>query len=83
LLHFLSAVARHDVRTELALVRAPTLLLHGELDAIVGRESQATLLTGIPHAQLFELAGAGHNLVEEAAEPSARSTLDFLRTPGI
>lgn len=82
LLHFLNAVARHDVRAELARLRAPTLLLHGELDAILGREAQATLLAGIPHARLFELAGAGHNLVEEAAEPSARSILEFLRTQG-
>lgn len=82
LLHFLSAVARHDVRAELRRLRAPTLLLHGELDAILGPESQARLSAAIPHARLIELAGAGHNLVEEAAQPTARSILEFLRTPG-
>ena len=82
LLHFLGAVARHDVRAELPSLRAPTLLLHGELDAILGPESQARLLAGIPQARLVELAGAGHNLVEESAAPSASSILDFLRLPG-
>jgi pimeloyl-ACP methyl ester carboxylesterase len=75
----LSAVAGHDVREELRRLRLPTLLLHGERDVILDRESQAKLLALMPTARLCELPGAGHNLADEAAEASAQLSLEFLR----
>ena len=67
-----------DVRPELAQVRAPTLLVWGEHDALVplviGKEVRAAL----PSAKLVVLRGAGHNPMWDRADAFNRVVLGFL-----
>lgn len=48
------------VRPDLSRVRCPTLLLHGEADAIVPLAAARALAAALPDATLHVLPGAGH-----------------------
>lgn len=49
-----------DLSPELERVAAPTLLVHGDRDAIVPRATQDALAAAIPPARLEVLGGVGH-----------------------
>ncbi len=49
-----------DLRAAVPRLTTPTLILHGERDAIVPLESAQWLARALPHAQLTIFAGAGH-----------------------
>jgi len=55
-----SGLLRDDDRGELPLVRAPTLLVWGDADEVIGRQAQEELLRGLANATLVVYAGAGH-----------------------
>lgn len=65
--HF-DLVSRVDVRTDLAKVSAPTLVIAPTGDRLVLPESSYRLAAGIPGARLIELPGAAHilNAVDRA-----------------
>jgi 3-oxoadipate enol-lactonase len=70
---YLAAVPRAtlglDLRPRLAAVRAPTLVVRGELDAIRTRAHAAELTGCIAGARAVEIAGAGHSpMVDSTAE---------------
>lgn len=44
-----------------AQVQQPALLLHGELDTLIPLEMSRTLAAALPHAEVWTVAGAGHN----------------------
>lgn len=49
-----------DVSADIARVRQPTLVLHGELDKIVPLDRARELAAALAHAELTVLPGAGH-----------------------
>jgi pimeloyl-[acyl-carrier protein] methyl ester esterase len=49
-----------DVRPLAAQVSQPTLIIHGDCDAVVPLESSKWLATQIPHSRLYIVHGAGH-----------------------
>jgi uncharacterized protein len=62
-----SAVLRYPLRTDeaLARVRSPVLLVHGELDAVIGAHHSQRLLRAAPHGEVVTIAGAGHNDLQQ------------------
>lgn len=60
-------------------IRAPTLLLWGEQDAMIPPANAADYLGAIPHATRVLLAGVGHLPHEEAPDRSLVPVLAFLR----
>ena len=59
-------------------IRAPTLLLWGEKDAMIPPRNAADYARAIPRSRLVMLPGLGHVPFEEAPEASLRPLLPFL-----
>lgn len=72
------AVAAHDTASRLARIAAPTLVLHGELDALTPLSNARYLARRIPDAELAVVPGTGHAYLAEQPELSARLLLDWL-----
>jgi pimeloyl-ACP methyl ester carboxylesterase len=69
-----------DVRAELAEVRCPTLVVHGDADLsapidLTGRPTAAL----VPGAELCVIEGAGHGMYTSYARPYTDAILDFVR----
>ncbi len=62
----------------LATIRAPTLLLWGELDRAVPARHAEDYLRALGDARAVVLPGVGHVPMEEAPEASARALREFL-----
>lgn len=62
--HALAAV-RHDARRELSRIRAPTLVLAGDGDHLLGIEPGRALAARIPGASFEIIPGSGHDLTLE------------------
>jgi pimeloyl-ACP methyl ester carboxylesterase len=75
LVQLMLAAARHDVRTQLPNISAPTLLLAGERDPILTLSTQQELLHGIPDARLESIPKAGHDISVEAPEATAERVI--------
>jgi pimeloyl-ACP methyl ester carboxylesterase len=56
----LRASGSFDLRRELGRVTQPTLIIHGDRDAIVTLESSQWLAKTLPNARLCVISGAGH-----------------------
>ncbi len=67
-----------DPRPLLAMIRAPTLLVWGEGDAMIPIANSADYLQAIPTARLVRLPAAGHLPEEEAAAASLAAVQAFL-----
>jgi pimeloyl-ACP methyl ester carboxylesterase len=67
-----------DPRPLLATIRAPTLLLWGERDAMIPLANSADYLKALPDARLVVIPGAGHLPQEEAASASLAAVEAFL-----
>ena len=63
----------------LATLRAPTLLLWGEADAMIPFANAKDYLKALPGSRLVSLAGVGHLPQEEAAGASLQAVQAFLR----
>jgi pimeloyl-ACP methyl ester carboxylesterase len=72
----------HDTGSRLHKIRAPTLVLHGELDALAPVGNARFLAARIPNSQLQIIAGAGHAFALEAPEQSRNVLLDWFRANG-
>ena len=74
------ATLRHDAHAHHALeqITAPTLVLVGGRDPIVGQRADAELMRGIPHATLRRIANSGHDLSLEAPFETAAAVEAFL-----
>ena len=55
-----AGLLQYDDRAELGRIRAPTLLLWGDADALVGRDMQDELAARIPHAESLVYPGVRH-----------------------
>ena len=58
--------------------RRPTLVLHGDVDAIVDPFCGMKLAEHIPGAKLLLLAGVGHHAYTQEPDEWARLVADFL-----
>jgi pimeloyl-ACP methyl ester carboxylesterase len=63
----------------LKAIRAPTLLLWGERDAMIPFANSAEYLKAVPEARLVALPAVGHLPQEEAAAASLVPVIAFLR----
>ncbi|QIS41686.1 alpha/beta hydrolase [Clavibacter capsici] len=73
------AVAGFDVRTRLARIEVPTLLLTPEDDRLVGPAAAAALRDGLPHARELVIPGTGHMLRFTHPEEYADAVDAFVR----
>jgi len=62
-----AACLAHDTRERLGAIRAPTLVVYGEHDALAPEPLQRELAAGIPGARLVQIPGAGHLVAAEMA----------------
>ena len=60
-------------------IRAPTLLLWGEKDAMIPFSNAADFAARIPSSHIAALAGLGHVPQEEAPDISIKPVLEFLK----
>jgi 3-oxoadipate enol-lactonase len=72
LVSHLTASTYHDTRARLGRIAAPTLVMHGELDALTPVANARLLADPIPDATLAVLPGAGHGYLLEQPEESHR-----------
>ncbi|MFO1013328.1 MAG: alpha/beta hydrolase [Caulobacteraceae bacterium] len=64
----------------LATIRAPTLILHGEADALIPLSSSQALAKAIPGARLVTYPGVGHVPMEQIPAKSAADLRAFLES---
>jgi len=75
----MAGIAGWDVRDRLGeLAGIPTLVVHGQADALVGFDRGRALAAGIPGARLVALPEVGHLVTTEAEEAVARALLEHL-----
>ncbi len=65
-------------RGDLHRVQAPTLVVHGERDAMSPPANARALAEGIPGAELWMIPGGGHAAPLEHAEEAAERLLDWV-----
>ena len=65
-----------------ALPLVPTLLLHGEHDHICPLAGAVAVRAGLPHAQLRQIAHAGHAPTHPALAAAQVQALDAFAAPG-
>jgi pimeloyl-ACP methyl ester carboxylesterase len=74
----LSGVSQWDGHDRLETITAPTLVLHGELDAIVPPANGRTIAARIPGAELVTIPDASHILTTDQPEQLSKLLLDWL-----
>ncbi len=72
----------HDVRSRLASITVPTLIIHGDADRSIPLENGRALANGIPNASLTVFEGAGHFPQIERTEEFHRAVIEFLEAEG-
>ncbi len=75
----LAASTYHDTRARLGRIEAPTLVLHGDRDALTPPANARLLVEAVPDATLGLVRGAGHAYLLEQPQESHRLFLDWLR----
>ena len=78
------AAVRHDTRSRLGEIKAPTLVITGEEDPLIVPENARYLAEHIPGTELVVLKGARHAFNVEFEEESNLIVLDFIlrHSPG-
>ena len=74
-----NACVTHDACPELSKIKAPTLVIGGACDRVVGKEAAGELAEGIPGSRLFVYPDLGHGAYEEAKDFD-RLVLEFLNS---
>jgi 3-oxoadipate enol-lactonase len=69
----------HDTVSRLDQIQSPTLVIHGELDAMSPLANSVLLADRIPDAELQILAGAGHAYALESPRESLEVLVAWLR----
>lgn len=72
------AALNHDTYERLPEIKAPTLVIAGDVDQMIPAENSRILASRIPNAELVILKNTGHVLVE-AEDEANRIMLDFLK----
>ncbi len=73
------AIADFDASSDLGLIQAPALVLHGAADPLILPQEAETLARNIDGGRLELLKGAGHLPHIEAPEQFLEPVLDFLK----
>jgi 3-oxoadipate enol-lactonase len=73
----------HDARRDLHRISAPTLVLAGENDTLLGTEPPRTLSHAIPDATFEIIADAGHTLTLEQPIVTATRVSQFFGSPHV
>jgi proline iminopeptidase len=73
-------IHRFDLGPELGAIRAPTLVLGGDLDPITTAEDVRELAGAIPDARLYLLTDAGHGVFRERPAEALALIRDFVVT---
>lgn len=73
-------IHRFDLGPELGAIRAPTLVLGGELDPITTAEDVRELAGAIPDARLYVFTDAGHGVFREHPAETLALIRDFVVT---
>ena len=71
----------HDTVSRLGDIRAPTLVMHGDADAMASPDNARMLAAQIPDAELALVPGAGHAYLLEDPETSHALLADWLGAP--
>lgn len=74
----MQAIAAHDTSGRLGEVRAPTLVVHGDEDQMLGADNGRLIASLIPGARLEVLEGVGHMFWWEQPERSAQLVLGHI-----
>jgi pimeloyl-ACP methyl ester carboxylesterase len=74
------AASKTDLRNDLHRITQPTLVLHGEADALVPVEEAHQLAQTLPNAKLTVLQGAGHVPTMTRPHEVAREIISFFGT---
>ena len=64
--------------TDVGVIDAPTLVISGGRDALLGREQTAALVSAVPGAEWIEYSDTGHLVLEEQPSRLAGDVLAFL-----
>jgi pimeloyl-ACP methyl ester carboxylesterase len=72
------ATVYHDTFSRLGRVQAPTLVMHGELDALAPLANARLLSQAIPDAELVVMPGAGHAFALECPRHTCAAALAWL-----
>ena len=75
-----AASRAHDAWDELPSLRVPTLVLHGEEDAVMPAANARAMAARIPGAEYVEFAGEGHLFFHEDPAATAQAVLAFTET---
>ena len=74
----MAAVREFDAYDRLGQIRAPTLVVHGDVDVLIPRANGALLRERIPGAEMVQISGVGHMFWWEKPEESAQAIVEFL-----
>jgi pimeloyl-ACP methyl ester carboxylesterase len=75
------ALSHFDGRSRLSEIAHPTLILHGQEDALTPFGAAEALLEGLPNAQLLGFEGVGHSPQVEAWRAFNSALAAFLDDP--
>ena len=76
---FVLAGGEAGVPRDLAPIRVPTLVVHGEQDRIISKRVAEDLVSALPRAELVVMRGVGHSPQLEAPRPLAKLVESFVR----
>lgn len=77
--YLVDAIRRFDAREQLDRIKAPTLVITGDRDAVVPRGIQQQLVRGIPNVRWKFVRDSGHATPVDQPEEFNRLVLDFLK----
>lgn len=80
-LRVLPAMVRFRIEDRLPRIRAHTLVIRGEHDAVVPRAWVERVAATVPFGSTWEIGGAGHSVMHGHAEGVARLCVAFARAP--
>jgi pimeloyl-ACP methyl ester carboxylesterase len=78
----LAGLLEEDHAAELGGIRAPTVLLWGDRDGLIGRESQEAFIALVPGARLIVMPGVGHSANWEVPLEVAGVVASLVREDG-
>ena len=72
------AIQTFDSFDRLSQIKAPTLVIHGDIDRLIPPANGDVLAEGIAGAEKLTLSGAAHMFFWEQPEESADAIIEFL-----
>ena len=75
----LQAALSFNVENDVGMIRAETMVLTGDHDAVVPMQNSRNLATAIPNARLEIIEGTGHMAFVERADQFNSLVIDFLK----